>query len=169
MKTGSELVKKLWLSLNAPLPVGIICILLIAGLIGIGMLWLGRNLREDDERRDEIEALGRLQVLSFAKAGGTGAGPHKYVGKMRNNSRFIVYNVQAAVCAYDANDKLQDVTDCTVQGIGRLAPGQEREFYVERHFRDDEEGWGGDEPLKIEGEKVTINLVATDTAEVKDD
>jgi hypothetical protein len=89
---------------------------------------------QDQKRRNEIEALGRLQLVSFSEVQTATNAPQKYVGTIRNNSSFIVHDVLAAVCSYDSEGKLSDVLSRKLEGIGSVAPEHKREFYLDRVY-----------------------------------
>lgn len=157
-------MKKLWEFLNKPLIVAILSIALVLGLLRFGVSGLLSMFDENQKQRDQVEALGHLQVVSFAETETPTNAPQKYVGIVRNNSQFIVHNVEAAICAYDAQGKLIDVISRKLSGIGSIPPEQQREFYVER-IGDYE---GRTAYTKLEAAKTTIAFVAAEVTKEKE-
>ena len=158
-------MKRLWQFLNAPLIVAFISIGLVLGLMALNLHRIFNLFDQSETQRNQIEALGRLQLISFAEAETATNAPQKYVGTIRNNSAFIVRDVKAAVCAYDAQGNLMDVLARDLSAIGSIPPGQQREFYIER-IND----WGDERTpsAKLSADKTTITFVDTRVTKTKE-
>lgn len=156
-------MSKLWQFVNSPIIVTVIAVVAVFGLMGFGIIRMVSKFGDDPKQRNQIEALGRLQLISFAESDVSTNAPQKYIGKIRNNSSFIVHDVEAAICVYDAENKLTDVISRKLCGIGSIGPEQEREFYVERIY-----DWDGRaDHLKIQGTRTTIAFVAAEVTKTE--
>ena len=94
-------MKNLWRLLNTPIVVALLSIAVVGALLNLKLFSLVSRFDEAQKRRSEIEALGRLQIMSFAEVESPTNAPQRYVGKLRNNSSFIVDDIEAAICTYD--------------------------------------------------------------------
>jgi hypothetical protein len=155
-------MKRLWQILNMPLVVAFLSIVAVFGLLYLNLFRIFSIFDQDHKRRNEIEALGRLQIVSFAEVESPTNAPQKYVGRLRNNSSFIVDEVEAAICAYDTDGKLKDVLSRKLTGIGKVAPDQERDFFVDRTYE-----WDGraGEYFRVQAAKTTVSIVAANVTE----
>ena len=158
-------MNKLWKFVNQPLVVAILSIVIVFVFLFANVFRIFSLFDEDPRRRNEIEALGRLQLVSFAESQTPTNAPQKYVGTLRNNSSFIVHDIEAAICTYDADGELKDVISRKLEGIGALPPDQERKFYVDRTYDWDSRS---SHYLRIEADETTISFVATGTTETED-
>jgi hypothetical protein len=158
-------MKKIWIFLNTPLVVALISIALVAILLSVSVLRLLFAFDEDDKRRREVEAIGRLQLVSFVEAERIPGLPQRYIGMIRNNSSFIMQSIEAAICVYDADGALIDVLSRALEGVGTLEPGAERAFTVDRVY-----DWDSrvETDIWVQGASTTMTFVATQTTETKD-
>lgn len=117
-------------------------------LIGI---WLSlRPLRNivlpvEGDNLQRVEALARLQLLSFAEVSTPDGHAQKFVGKVRNNSSALVTSITSAVGFYDENKTLKDLFTERLDGVSLLKPGQEAEFAI---VRPNDRGHSGSQPIK---------------------
>jgi hypothetical protein len=150
-------MKQLWQFINMPIIVAIISIAVVIGTLRFGLANLFRPFDSDSKRRDQIEALGRLQLISFAEVDVPTNSLQKFVGEFRNNSQFIIENVEATICFYDKTGKLIDLFSHRLSGTGPIPPDGSAKFYTERGS--DRDSFGIPESIKGEGVKTTISFV----------
>lgn len=156
-------MKKFWQLLNSPMVVAVVSIVLFFSVMHWGFRGLTDLFGTKANRQNQIEALGRLQLISFAEAPAVTNRAQKYVGQLRNNSEFIVNDIEGAVCSYDEGGNLIDVISQKLDGVGSLAPRQTREFFVERY-----NPYEGRQPdIRIEAAKSTIAFVDISVTETE--
>ena len=88
-----------------------------------------RNSWLDLNQASRAQSLPRLQLVQFKEI--PGSVPLKFVGRIRNNSTFVLSDVEVALCFFDANDELLDVVTPDLRGVGLLSPQQETHFAIE--------------------------------------
>ncbi len=149
--------KAIWQFLNSPLVVAFLTVLLIVVLFKIGTARIFSPFNPRDTQRSKVEALGRLELISFSEVEVPAETPQKFIGEFRNHSRFIVSSVQGTVCFFGVDGEIVDVISQRLEGIGSVAPGESRKFYLERKgYRDSFEV---PEPVKGAGVRSTITFV----------
>jgi hypothetical protein len=155
-------MKQLWRFINSPVVVVIEGALLLAllGFIGYKSLW--GAFTAGDTKKNRIEALSKIEIISFSEAATGPKETQKFIGKLRNHSPFIVKELQGSVCFYSEDGKLIDVFTNPLDGIGTLAPDGNREFSI--CLRRDRDA-SGSEP-KVIGYKTEVKLVDA-TVEIK--
>lgn len=157
--------KMTWQFLNSPVVVAFLTVLLVVVLFKIGTTRLFSPFDTHGMQRNKVEALGRLELLSFSEVQVPANSPQKFVGEIRNHSRFIVSSIQGTVCFFDATGDLVDVISQQLNGIGAVPPGESRKFYLERKgYRDSFEI---PELAKGKGVRTTIAFVYLETTEPK--
>ena len=157
-------MKRLWHILNSPLIVATISIALVLGLTRFGIQSLFTGLRGDEQRQDQVEALGRLELLSFSTAKTPSNVPQKYVGRIRNHSQFILHNIRGTICFYDQEGELIDVISQELSGVGHVPPNATREFYIQRQTHGD---GALDEQADLNTLKMKITFVDLDVTEAQ--
>ena len=123
-------MKQLWNILNSRLVAPIIVLILLALCI---RFWpkpsLGDLLKETPSHR--AETLPRIQLVDFREVPSGTNLCQKYVGVVRNNSRFIVSYIDASLCCYNSSNQLIEVLTRNLEGVGLLAAGKEADFSIE--------------------------------------
>lgn len=125
-------MKSIWSFLNSPLIVAGLSILVVTAMIKSCSRDFLPLFGSSERTRREVEALGRLQLLSFNEVEVSTNAPQKFVGTLRKNSRFILERIEGTVCFYNESGRLIDIISNRLSGLGAIAPGESREFYVER-------------------------------------
>ena len=155
--------KAIWQFLNSPVVVAFLTVLFVVVLFKVGTARLFSPFNTKDTQRDKIEALGRQALISFAEVDVPTNTPQKFVGELRNHSRFIVHNIQGTVCFFGADGELVDVISQRLDGIGSVPPGGSRKFYLVREgYRDSFEV---PELVKGDGVRSTITFVDLEATE----
>ena len=157
--------KAIWQFLNYPLVVAFLTVLFILVLFRVGAGWIFLRADIEELGRNRIEALGRLELVSFSEVEVPVGNPQKFVGEFRNHSRFVVDNVQGTVCFFSAGGELVDVISRRLEGIGYVAPGESRRFYLERS--NDRGSWEVPEPATRDGVRTTITFVNLDATKAE--
>ena len=123
-------MKKIWSFINTPVIVAIESALFVALLGFIAYKSLLAAFLGGDTRDHRIEALSKIDVVSFSEAPANPKENQKFIGTLKNHSPFIVTEIQGSVCFYSKEGKLIDVFTNPLQGIGTLEPGGSREFSI---------------------------------------
>ena len=163
-------MKKLWTVLNAPLSVTLIAALFLFLLIRVGSC--AADSLFDEDRKAQINALGRLQLVSFTRVRPSGVelgdrSQDEFVGAVRNNGRVIVHDIQATICFYHVDGRLLRVATGRLAGVGLLGPGEAREFRVNptgrnTSFPETLESSEGDPP-RVKATLVFVDLEVSET------
>jgi len=148
-------MKQLWQFINAPVIVVLEGTILLALLGFIGYKSLSGAFTGGDTKSNRIEALSKIEIISYSEAPTGPKETQKFIGKLKNHSPFIVKELQGSVCFYSEEGKLIDVFTNPLEGIGTLAPDGTREFSISvRGDRDI-----SDSKPKITAYKTEVKLV----------
>lgn len=137
-------MKRIWAFLNAPVIVVTEAAILL-GILGFsGFRQVSKAFDTDDTRTHRIEALSKIELVSFSEVV-TGAGQaQKFIGTIRNHSSYILKGLTGSVCFYSEDGRLTDVFTEPLDGIGTLGPNGSREFSI---------SLGGDRDASSDGPK----------------
>jgi hypothetical protein len=129
-------MKKLWTFLNCPLVVALTVVALTVSAIRYGFSNAVDSLAESTKVNRNLEALGRLELLSLVEAQGDSS---KFVGELKNHSGYPIGSIHGTLCFWDSEGKLVNAYTQGLEGIGDLPAGDSRHFSVER-----KSSYGGD-------------------------
>lgn len=141
---------------------------LCAATVLLAGAWVGvRPLRNffafrEGENFRQVEALARLQLMSFSEVSTPDDHVQKFVGKIRNNSSALVTSVTGAVGFYDETKTLKDLFTGRLEGVSLLKPGEEVEFAI---VRSNERSQAGSKPVKTVSSHVELKFVDIAIAE----
>jgi hypothetical protein len=121
---------KIWNGLNSPIVVALLTVSVLAFMFKIWTGTLFSSFDSDDAWNRRIEALGKLEVVSFGEVELAEKSKRRFVGSVRNHSNFVVADLKGTVCLYDTEGELVDVISRELEGIGSLNPGESSEFYL---------------------------------------
>jgi hypothetical protein len=152
-------MKKAWKLLNSPIIVAFLSIAVVSGMLRLGFMDLFSVFDQDDERRKEADALGRLELVSFSEVQAAPGESQKFVGEFKNHSPFIVQDIQGTICFYNGNGKLIDVLSGPLTGVGKVPPNGSGTFSLSRDFEPIDDSGPSSQPVRGDGVRTTFTFV----------
>jgi len=129
-------MKHLWTFLNSPLVVALTVVFLTVSAIRYGFSNAVDSLAESTKVNRNLEALGRLELISLVEAQGN---PRKFVGELKNHSRYPIGSIHGTLCFWNSEGELVNAYTQNLEGVGDLPAGDSRHFSIKR-----QSDYGGD-------------------------
>lgn len=139
-----RIMRKLWTFVNSPLVAVLIGVVALVGTtyMIVSNLSVWSLFSRDDQRR--ADALSRMEIRTMEMTTNMNGRIDRCVGTLRNNSSYIVSDIDIALCLFDATNHLSDVVRQRVVTVGLMAPGKEAHFSVPVLKDNGEAAWPAD-------------------------